>query len=173
MRLVHYDKQPIAFDWNCVYPRKEMDTFKPSGLWVSDAHDYGWKDWCTAEDFCTDSLEYEYLVELQPDHNILIISTVEELDKFHEEYSVDILKAYRGSATPFNLEPRKEWLDWNRIYPLYQGIIITPYLWERRMSGYMWYYGWDCAGGCIWDLSAIKTFQQILKQLIWKGGNNA
>lgn len=36
----------------------------------------------------------------------------------------------------------------------YAGIIITPYQWARRLE-LSWYYNWDCASGCIWDVSAI------------------
>lgn len=49
------------------------------------------------------------------------------------------------------------WLDWAAIGKLYDGIIIAPYLWERRLNGgAMWYYGWDCASGCIWNPRAIS-----------------
>jgi hypothetical protein len=161
MRLIKHHKEPIVFDPDFVYPRRKTETyFKPRGLWVSDEDAYGWSHWCQAEDFRTDDLMYEHLVELWPENNVLFISNVEELDRFHEEHSIDIL----GSTRPFPLEERKDWLNWTEIYPLYQGIIITPYLWERRMD-YMWYYGWDCAGGCIWDLGAIRTFRPLFKLL--------
>jgi hypothetical protein len=160
MRLIHHDKQIIKFDPDRLYPNRDHDQyFKPHGLWVSDEDDYGWSHWCTAEEFAQDSLAYEHLVELAWDNNVLVISTVPELDKFHEQF-----KASLGDWETGN--PR--WLNWTRVHPLWQGIIITPYLWERRMD-YMWYYGWDCASGCIWDLRAIRTFTPLLKQLT--GGN--
>jgi hypothetical protein len=165
MRLIKHDKEIVTFDPNRVYPKPEKDYyFKPHGLWVSDEDDYGWSHWCTAEEFSLDRLMYEHLVELYPVNNILFIRSVEELDKFHDRYSIDIIKDWIP-----HYPSRKDWLDWPQVYPLWQGIIITPYLWERRMD-YMWYYGWDCASGCIWDLSAIRSFQPILKQLTWKGG---
>ena len=166
MRLVKYSKEIITFDPNRIYPKSDRDEyFKPNGLWISDESDFGWRDWCTGENWGTDTLMYEHLVELNPDNNILFIRNVEELDKFHEEYAVDILRDYHRFGCP----PRRDWLDWRRVYPLYQGIIITPYQWERRLQ-YMWYYGWDCASGCIWDLRAIRSFQPILKQLTDKKG---
>jgi len=162
MRLIHYDKNVVTYDPNYLYPELQRDAyFKPFGLWVSDDDDYGWREWCTAEDFATENLMYEHLVELAWDHKVLFISTVEDLDKLHEEYKSSI----------GNWEGDQRWFNWSRLYPLCQGIIITPYLWERRMD-YMWYYGWDCAGGCIWDLRAIRTFRPLLKQLTEGGDTN-
>jgi len=162
MRLVHYGKEPVTFNPHYKYRSGDRDHyFKPHGLWISDADSYGWKEWCTAEEFALEHLEYEHLIELDPDNNVLFIRNVEELDKFHEQYCVDIL----AHVTDPRLGHRKDWINWTWVYPLYQGIIITPYLWERRMFGYMWYYGWDCAGGCIWDLNAIRTFKLLFKQL--------
>jgi hypothetical protein len=167
MKLIHWDKEPLALDHNRVYPDSERDAyFKPKGLWVSDEHDFGWSHWCSAEQFDTMGLIYEHEVELWPDHNILIIRDVEGLDKFHERFGRDLLDGLRPLL---GSNPRKDWLDWRAVYPLWQGIIVTPYLWERRME-YMWYYGWDCASGAIWDLSAIRSFTLQLKQLTWKGG---
>lgn len=166
MRLIHFDKEPIELDRNYLYPDSVRDAyFKPKGLWVSDENDFGWSHWCSAEQFDSFGLIYEHRVELYPDHNVLIIRDIDALDKFHEEFGKDIL----GPIRPFGIEPRKDWLDWRSVYPLWQGIIVTPYLWDRRMN-YMWYYGWDCASGSIWDLSAIRTFELQLKQLTWKGG---
>ena len=179
MRLIHFDKEPIELDRTRVYPDGERDAyFKPKGIWVSDEDDFGWSHWCSAEQFDSMGLIYEHRIELWPDHNILIMSDVEALDKFHEEYAIDILQGKRQGIFPGQLtasqrryieREHRDWLDWRRVYPLWQGIIVTPYLWERRMQ-YMWYYGWDCASGAIWDLSAIRTFELQLKQLTWKGG---
>lgn len=164
MRLIRYNKNVQTFDPNLVYPRSDRDAyFKPCGLWVSDEDDYGWSKWCTSEEFQPDGLKYAHLVELYPDNNVLFLRSVEELDYFHKQFAThigDFEKKYRRKPT---------WLNWTNVYPLWQGIIITPYLWERRMD-YMWYYGWDCASGCIWDLHAIRTFQPLFKQLTWEGG---
>ena len=55
-------------------------------------------------------------------------------------------------------------IDWNRVAKKYQGIIITPYIWERRLTTTCtWYYGWDVASGCIWDNKAIKEITDARK----------
>lgn len=52
--------------------------------------------------------------------------------------------------------PRYEYIDWASVCRAYQGIVISPYFWSRRM-GPMWYYSWDCASGVIWDADAIES----------------
>lgn len=38
----------------------------------------------------------------------------------------------------------------------------APYQWRRRNErGFSWYYGWDCASGCIWRASAIREIRLI------------
>lgn len=50
--------------------------------------------------------------------------------------------------------------DWIDVASRYSGIEIAPYQWKRRIHpSTFWYYTWDCASGCIWDLSAIKKFE--------------
>jgi hypothetical protein len=54
------------------------------------------------------------------------------------------------------------WIAWDRLRERYQGLIVTPYIWERRLTmgngpDAMWYYFWDCASGCIWDPAAIAS----------------
>jgi len=57
-------------------------------------------------------------------------------------------------------------IDWEAVAKRYTGIEIEPYNWERRNSGpnnnysmsMLWYYGWDCASGCVWELDALVSF---------------
>lgn len=54
------------------------------------------------------------------------------------------------------------WIDWVKVKPLYDGIIITPYQWRCRLDpDIFWYYSWDCASGCIWNLETIETTKEI------------
>lgn len=122
---------------------------KPTGLWVSDEEEYGWKQWCDDENFeiRNNGMNYAYTVTLKPDTHILYITTSHELDTFTEEYKI---------AT--NEYGMIQGIQWDKIAEKYQGIIITPYQWGRRLTlKTSWYYGWDCASGCIWDVTCIKT----------------
>jgi hypothetical protein len=52
------------------------------------------------------------------------------------------------------------YIDWSKVAAKHQGIIIAPYCYARRLTYHTaWYYGWDCASGCIWDLKAIQSVE--------------
>lgn len=72
-------------------------------------------------------------------------STV-DVDGFTDEYAIDP-------------GPQVYRIDWDAVAGTYQGIIITPYIWERRLGDSAWYYSWDCASGCIWDPAAIGSLR--------------
>src|SRR5678816_635427 len=118
-----------------------MDAIKPNGLWVSVDDD--WPQWCHSNGSFENRLDHRTEIVLASDANILHLSTPEMLDRFTEEWRND----------------NPDWLrciDWSLLTQYYQGLIIAPYLWERRLTPHtFWYYWWDCASGCIWDLSAI------------------
>lgn len=155
MKLAHYSAKPITgWDSSCCTNRgNTRDYFKPRGLWVSDdSAEQNWQDWCVGEDFGLDRFAYRTEVLLKDQSNILFIRTVEELDKFQDEYKWDILANERygkGSA-------RYDYCRWSDVVARYDGIIITPYLWQRRLDGPMWYYGWDCASGCVWNGDVVE-----------------
>jgi hypothetical protein len=154
---------------------------KPAGFWLSDERGgFGWKQWCRSEDFRPRQLAYEYYVKLTGKERILYVRSVEQLDAFTKKYRADSdanrfsvkfdadYRAEHPETSMFRSGPTIYDIDWPRVKADgWQGIIITPYRWERRLTGHtMWYYGWDCASGCIWDPAAIGGFR--LKTLHWK-----
>lgn len=77
---------------------------------------------------------YLYVLAIDPDINLLRIRTAQELDDFTRRYAI----GYHG-------------IDWTVIAEEYDGIEIAPYQWSRRSDTHTsWYYGWDCASGCLW-----------------------
>jgi hypothetical protein len=145
MRM-HFTSEPFELDFEKKY--KQQRVFKPSGLWYSvEGSEDSWSTWCMGEGFRMENLEFQYKIELDKSR-ILFIKTVEELDAFHSRF-------YYSRYTFVNV-------CWDRVAENYSGIEIAPYQWSRRLSldgGYDWYYGWDCASGCVWDLSAITEFK--------------
>lgn len=113
---------------------------KPLGFWYGIDGD--WERWCRAEQWGLASKSFEYEVALGKER-ILLLSSVAELDDFHANYAAN---PYKGLAY-------LEYIDWRRVAKEYDGIEITPYQWDRRLDGkaHNWYYGWDCASGCIWQ----------------------
>jgi hypothetical protein len=119
---------------------------KPQGFWISvDDNGEGWADWCRDNDYRVEHLTHIHNVELHSDAYIILINNEKEIDTFHNAHKVTWAGPY-------------DWIDWKSVAKKYQGIIIAPYLWSRRMDAdCIWYYGWDCASGCIWDASAIAS----------------
>lgn len=149
LKLVHYSDRPIS--QLKPKPQDAKPNMKPRGLWVSveNRGSFGWREWCLSEDFALSALTRPYLVKLADDAHILQISSNEELDGFHVMHSEPIMDGISSCN-----------IRWHEVAKLYQGIIISPYLLERRYHHEMfWYYGWDCASGCIWDRAAIKSIR--------------
>ncbi len=145
MRLIHYSAKPVL----PIISRAQIETplSKPVGLWLSVPGDDGWKAWCEAEGFGLGSLKCEHEVELSEGANILRLCSADDLDEFTSVYGRDRLNPYPYCQ-----------IDWRAVAAKHQGIIIAPYIWPRRLDGRAsnWYYGWDCASGCIWDATAIE-----------------
>jgi hypothetical protein len=119
---------------------------KPAGFWVSVDGKDDWKEWCEAENFGDLSQQYRHKVTLKADSNILLLTDKLEVLCFRERYG-------RETNNPLYQIP---YIPWDQVAQDYQGIIIAPYQWELRLEE-MWYYGWDCASGCIWDRMAIES----------------
>lgn len=147
MRLIHFAAEPLAE----VYPVPWQEVGpKPKGLWVSDEDAYGWREWCTSEDYGTERLEVAHEIQLANDANVLHITNAVGIDEFTREFRA---RGYGSDGYRLN---------WPAVADLYQGVIITPYVYERRLSMHCgWYYPWYCASGCIWDSAAIAGFRVV------------
>lgn len=164
MKLIHYSNDYIDYLENREYPQTDLNwQAKPNGLWFSieevEEYDklpnnYNWKEWCEAERYRVEALIHSYQITLKDEAKILHLKTKEQILEFSKQYP---LKTRDWDA---------EWdtyqLQWDEVKEKYQGIIIAPYQWDCRLSlESCWYYGWDCASGCIWDIDCIKSFNYI------------
>jgi hypothetical protein len=130
----HYSRESEPFTPHPVMWQQQRD--KPLGLWYEVDGD--WRRW--VEDERLDWLKDRTLHRLiLGDENILKLRGAGGLDDFTEQYRVP-------SPDPLWLSSR---IDWPRVADEYDGIEIAPYVWSRRLE-LSWYYGWDCASGCIW-----------------------
>jgi len=139
VKLFHYSARPFRFNRRRRY---ERDHWKPHGLWLSVEGENDWRAWCEGENWGIDKLKNVSEVVLAPDANVLIVDTLAKLDAFNTLYGSDNDRSYS--------------IAWEKVKAMHDGIIIAPYQWERRYS-FMWYYGWDCASGVIWNLPAIAN----------------
>lgn len=162
MRLLHYSELALPFSRSMDYVQNEIRSFgKPTGFWVSVEGEDDWPTWCRDNEFFTDGLTHVCEVTLAPDANVLMIGTVDALTAFHDRYSVEDT---RHPLPRHTFSEEYVWksrpIDWNAVTADHDGIIIAPYQWSCRMK-YDWYYSWDVASGCIWNLSAIASVSPV------------
>ena len=144
MKFIHYSKEPIG----TIYSKNQRlpHHFKPEGFWfsVEGVNSIGWKEWCENDEWALENLRCQTELFFHENANMLFIRNREEILHFVKEYKEELC------------------INWTALAEKYQGIVIAPFNWEFRASVRMtWYYGWDCASGCIWDATAIESFAPV------------
>lgn len=120
---------------------------KPRGFWLSDENsDMSWKKWCDSE--CFRENQFGFWTDFQVDMNDIIhLKNENDILLFTETYKMGPDDTYG--------------IDWHTIAQNHKGILITPYIWECRLNdNCSWYYGWDCASGCFWDVSCLTPIKK-------------
>ena len=147
-RLIHYSKEPLT-DVRTVEQTEERNVGKPHGLWVSCEGENDWPSWCKAESFGA-PFDHATEIKLWRTAPVLHISNATQLRIFNRAFN----KPHRSHSL--------DAIDWGRAAKDYHGVIISPYLWDCRLADdVFWYYGWDCASGCIWNAKAIKELAPL------------
>lgn len=144
-RFVHYSQKPFEFERRTYDQR--VDT-KPRGLWLSV--DDAWLDWCRGENFHLEHCEWAIPVSIREGATVLGLATEEDLDAFTREY-----RRRPSRARPPYVETNSLLIDWSAVARWFDGIVISPYQWGRRLE-LPWYYGWDCASGCVWNCARLE-----------------
>lgn len=157
MTLSHYTPARLG-ELYSFPPEQQADAlaFKPHGLWVSVDGPRDWREWCIENEFGLDRMVYRYEVLLAPDANVLTLPDADAIARFEAEFGV--------TRKVYEFLDRPDTIDWVEVARRYKGILIAPYSWPHRL-GSLWYYGWDCASGCIWDHTAIA---KVVLDTTWK-----
>jgi len=165
MTYYHWASDPVKLrtkDYpQCGHP-------KPNGLWF-DVNG-SWKRWCDAAQFRLENLRYRHTVTLLDTSRILFLRHARDVDAFTGEYGrnlaghIRLLQstedndafARRYGRDLFGEIQRQfsNYIMWAEVAERYSGIIINPYS-RARSQTYLWYYGWNCASGCIWDTKIV------------------
>jgi hypothetical protein len=146
---IHMSKKPFELEQRIFNQKVSM---KPGGFWYGFGSE--WIDWTRSQKPEWEG-KYIYSVDIG-NTNVLQINTHMELMQFTREY--------QANSNEFGyVREEGAKIDWKKVAGKYGGIEINPYQSEARYQ-YMWYYGWDIASGCVWNLSRIK-----LKLLTDKG----
>lgn len=144
MRLIHYSSEPLTKVYSREHSAQGSGAYKTPGLWVSAEGDDDWVAWCRSESWGLETFKHATEIVLAPSANVLHLAGESALDDFTEKFS--------GDGSPI-------WhrtIDWLAVRAKWQGLIIAPYVWSRRLADHTgWYYGWDCASGVIWDAAAV------------------
>lgn len=143
----HYPFHP-DFHYDSTQTYHQIVGPKPDGLWLS--YEDHWIKWCQENNFYT--LQYRseesYKIVFKHDAMIAGINSPEDIFAITEKYMGNSFSSY--------------WIDWVTFSKNFQGIIISPLQWSCRLhNDSLWYYGWDVASGCIWDLLAIESVEKI------------
>jgi hypothetical protein len=137
MILQHFSDKPVALKQMFNVPvalQYAVPFGKPRGFWVSVKGEDDWPNWCQSEDFNSHRLAVCHRVEIDYS-KILVIDNPEKFLKFEHDFCA----AIQGFTC----------IRWGKVAAEYSGIIIVPYFYNYRFNS-SWYYGWDCASGCIW-----------------------
>ena len=158
LELRHYTSEPMAFDPMREYTQDAPSSFgKPVGFWVSVTGEDDWMSWVT-DNMNEERLNHAARVTITPTARVHVITNDFALDAFTGEYAVQTDYERRW---PHRVDDKAKWpIDWREVAKDSDGLIIAPYIWSRRYS-HDWYYGWDCASGCIWNLTAIAAVDLI------------
>lgn len=140
---IHYGCN--AFDINkFTAPRNRKYFNKPfGGLWASrmDA-EYGWKQWCEAENFCECSEDNSFLFTISDNANILYINCVDDVERLPDQ-KIDL------SLTCVKT------VDFEQL--IANGIDAIEFNISNDWDLYMALYGWDCDSTLILNPNIIKT----------------
>ena len=162
MRFVHYAPHHLtAIEDRAQDKRGAERGDKPDGLWFSagDGQD-GWRAWCEMASFALAALTHRTEIVFRPRAKLLRLKGVRAIDSFTAEYGRE--PAYRKSMPPSSFSYAGYTIDWPRVAKKWDGIIIAPYCYARRLHlGCRWYYGWDCASGCVWRARAVEALRPL------------
>ena len=146
LSLSHYSDKHVRKVYSTASQLSDL-VMKPKGFWVSVDGQDDWKSWCQAEEFHLHRLTYRHKVYLTPEARTRVLTLEDEQEVL-------------SFSNEFSLAPSRYNMDWAEIAKRWAGVIIAPYMWElRRDTRTTWYYGWDCASGCIWDASVIRDIK--------------
>jgi hypothetical protein len=166
MAYYHWASDPVKL---CRMSYPQGGHPKPNGFWFDV--DASWKRWCRNTRFRLGNLRYRHTVTIVDSSRILFLRKAKDIDIFTRQYGRNLsghiqLLQNPGGADAFADQYGRDlfrdiqkqfsnYILWGEVAEKHSGIIIDPYSRSRSLT-YLWYYGWNCAGGCVWDTSVIR-----------------
>jgi hypothetical protein len=149
---------------------------KPNGFWFDVDGD--WQRWCGTTEFRPGTFRYRHKVTILDTSRIIFLRRAKEVDAFARKYARNLSGNIRllqsaGDNDAFArqygrdlfgdiLQQFSNYIMWREVAEEHSGIIIAPYS-RARSETYLWYHGWSCASGCVWDTSVLRLGKPIKK----------
>lgn len=131
---------------------EQASGWKPKGIWFGVKS--SWVGWLEHE-MPQWKGDYLYSLEIDTTKCLVIKDEVDLLD-FTKKYG----RTREGWPIQSDTELDHANIEWRLVAYQYSGIIIPQYFNRLRLD-LMWYYPWDVASGCIWDVTCIKSVKQV------------
>jgi hypothetical protein len=145
----HYTAGPLGpIRSNPKEPADNSAYRRPTGLWLSLDDD--WPAWCQDHNWNLNRLAFRYLIHLNPDSNLLVLDSDEEIQALSQLYSI------LNKSKIF-------YLDWPRLRTLYTGVLFSAECFRTYLHpnpNLTWVRGWDVRSACIWNAGAILKVEQ-------------
>jgi hypothetical protein len=171
MAYYHWASRPVKLR-KAEYPQSGHP--KPNGFWFDVNGE--WRVWCETVQFKQQDLRYRHTVTILDPSRILFLRNAKHIDAFTRRYGRNLagniqLMPITDESNSFSRqygidlfgELQKQfsnYIMWEEVAEKHSGIIVDPYS-RSRSRMYLWYYGWNCAGGCVWDTSIIRLGKAI------------
>lgn len=168
MKFYHYSSNP-DLKVNDIVNKDQLVVAKPKGLWLGIEDDeYSWDEWAK-DDYPSffEGSPHKYHVEVA-EKALLKIDNNEAFDAFVYQYGYHsslLNPDPRAARKIMPSEPMRDLMmanilnpvhiNWEAVAMEYEGIVIAPYLVERRGIDGFFYNSWDCACACIWSKEVI------------------
>ena len=146
-QYIHYGNDHIDTNYNYDkdMAKNILKCKPPCGVWASRVDsNFGWKDWCEAEDFGDLSTSCKFT--LKPSANILEIHEEEDI----LPYIVN--KTHYSSFCTIAKTHILDEIDWNTLMKKYDGLEV--FMTHQLHMGV--FNTWDCDSIVIWNLSVIE-----------------
>ena len=116
------------------------------GLWASrEDAEYGWKDWCIAEEFRLDTFDWSFKFRLKDGARVLVLSEKEQLDVLPN------LNNFHSKDDPY----MDCILDFEKLSRNWDAIELTN-CWKF----YWALYGWDCDSILIMNPDIVEIMEE-------------
>jgi hypothetical protein len=156
MRFVNYSNRTLTAVPTFCQNGGDSRWAKPIGLWFSVVDENGndsWKVTCRAKSIDLKPQPHATEIIFKHDARILWLSNAVAIDRLTTEHG--FFPEYHESQSE-NPNYTRSAIRWDRVAEQYDGVIAAPHCAARHQEQH-WYFTWDCASGCIWNLDPVAA----------------